>query len=71
MTETLLYLIVGLAAIAVIFLFVLLMRKQSNERSSEILSKLSNIENAGQTSLVETSKSAGIRHQSLILPHAN
>lgn len=59
MTETLLYLIVILVVIVVILLVTLLMRRQSNEPSPEVLSKLSNIEHTGQTSLVETSKSAG------------
>jgi DNA recombination protein RmuC len=59
MTETLLYVIVGLAVISVLLLTVLLMRKQSNEPSTEIMTRLSNIEHTGQTVLVETSKSAG------------
>jgi DNA recombination protein RmuC len=59
MTEMLLYIIVGLAFLSVFLLLTVLMRKQNNEPSPELLSRLSNIELISQTALVEASKSAG------------
>lgn len=59
MIETLLYIVVALAVVAIVLLVFLLLRKQVDSSSQDILLRLSGIEQTGQTSLVETSKSAG------------
>lgn len=59
MIEILLYVVITLAAFAIVLLIAILTKKQTNESSPEILARLASIEQTGQSALVETGKSAG------------
>lgn len=59
MTETLLYIVIALAVVAIALLVFLLLRKQNDSSAQEVLARLFSIEQTGHMSLVETSKSAG------------
>jgi DNA recombination protein RmuC len=59
MIEVLLYIVIALTALTVLLTIALFIKKPSNVVPQELLARLSNIEHAIQTVLVETSKGAG------------